>query len=299
MLRGALPDPSHAPELPPSSATVGPATTSNAAIAAVTSALVCPAFGGLMALVLGVAARGEIRNSHGRLTGGALATVGIVLGVVNLSLSALALIGVIAALDAPKRPAAPSPGPLATLPSAPLVPAPSSASPDAGNAGPARGNRSLDESTITTTVGSLTLVDVGPGSTSLAAELDGVVQAAAAAGQRVVVWVVWPGCEPCNGVALALADERMQRALQGVRLVRVDATEFGRDLGRLGIPTNPVPGFALLGPRHRPTDYVDGGEWDEDIAANIAPVLGGFVRGSYSKRRRPWRGGHRPDETPI
>jgi hypothetical protein len=33
------------------------------------------------------------------------------------------------------------------------------------------------------------------------------------------------------------------------------------------------------------TDLIDGGEWDADVPENIAPVLGAFVRGTYSNRR--------------
>ena len=34
---------------------------------------------------------------------------------------------------------------------------------------------------------------------------------------------------------------------------------------------------------------IHGGEWDDDIPPNIAPVLGAFVRGKYGTRRYPWQ----------
>ncbi len=40
-------------------------------------------------------------------------------------------------------------------------------------------------------------------------------------------------------------------------------------------------------------------EWDDDIPRNIAPVLGNFVRGRYTKRREQWRGPRRDDETTL
>jgi hypothetical protein len=91
----------------------------------------------------------------------------------------------------------------------------------------------------------------------------------------------------------------MQKALAGVRLVRLDILEHAFDLNRLNLPTEKIPGFVLLTARNRPLDYVHGGEWDEDISENIAPVLGQFLRGRYTHRRDPWRGGRRDDETPI
>jgi hypothetical protein len=116
---------------------------------------------------------------------------------------------------------------------------------------------------------------------------------------------VLPACQPCNGVAAALPDARMQRALAGVRLIRLDLTEFGRELNHLGVPiargdgTVLVPAFVLLDERNRPTDYVHGGEWDADIAPNIAPVLGDFMRGQYKRRRHPWHVGHADDGVPL
>jgi hypothetical protein len=70
-------------------------------------------------------------------------------------------------------------------------------------------------------------------------------------------------------------------------LVRVDLNVFGDELKQLRMPTNLYPAFFLLGPDNRPIDAVHGGEWDDDVAENIAPVLGAFVRGEYKKRRHP------------
>jgi hypothetical protein len=84
-----------------------------------------------------------------------------------------------------------------------------------------------------------------------------------------------------------------------VRIVRVDQNEFAVELRHLSIPTDKIPGFSLLGDDNRPLDYVHGGEWDEDVPRNIAPVLEKFVHGTYADRREPWRGGHREDETAL
>jgi len=91
----------------------------------------------------------------------------------------------------------------------------------------------------------------------------------------------------------------MQSALRHVRIVRVNASEFAAELGALGVPAETVPGFALLAAGQRVSDYVDGGEWDADIAQNIAPVLGAFLQGKYRVRRRTFHGEEREDETSL
>jgi hypothetical protein len=91
----------------------------------------------------------------------------------------------------------------------------------------------------------------------------------------------------------------MQEALSGAHVVRVDLENYSTDLQRQGIPTQFAPGFALLSTDNRPVDYIHGGEWDEDLAANIAPVLGHFVRGAHFQRRHPWETLPDANATPI
>jgi hypothetical protein len=158
---------------------------------------------------------------------------------------------------------------------------------------------SEDRQVLSVSVGDLVLVDVGTEVPTLSGELERQRKLARQRGGRVLLWVVQPQCGPCNGVAASLKDPLMQQALDSVRLVRVDASRFGSELGQLGIPYDVIPGFALLDDQNRPLDYINGGEWDEDIAPNIAPVLSEFVRGSYKARRRPFSGVKREDETAL
>src|SRR5262249_15629423 len=104
----------------------------------------------------------------------------------------------------------------------------------------------------------------------------------------------------CEGVATSLGDPRMQRALAKVRLVRIDRDQFEEDLEEMQIPGNPYPGFFLLDSDLKIMDAISGGEWGEDVASNIAPVLGPFVRGTYTKRRgNPWHTMPRPSRTVL
>ena len=137
-------------------------------------------------------------------------------------------------------------------------------------------------------VGGLTVVDVGVSAKSLADELKRQLGLAKAAKQTMLVMTTRNVCGPCRGVDRSLADPQMQAALSDVRFVRVDVDVFAKDLDKLSMPRHVFPSFFLLAPDLWIRDAIDGGEWGDDIAANIAPVLGPFVRGTYNKRVDPW-----------
>jgi hypothetical protein len=270
------------------------------AIVAALAGFVCLwGLGGVLAIALGFAAKGAIERSEGRLTGAPLATGAIVLGALNVVLTGLAF-AALAAFDFGSSSHASSPATTATVAPAPApshaLPGPSKPSPrpPRGGAGMSR-----EHGSILTTVGAISLVDLAPEDGLLTKQLAAELETADQAQKQLVLWTVRRDCKPCDGVAAALPDRRMQRALSGVRLVRVDVRDFSVELQRLRVPIQSVPGFSLLGPENRVRDYLHGGEWDEDIPKNIAPVLREFVGGRYIRRRHPWRGGQREDDTPL
>ncbi|MEO7032831.1 MAG: DUF4190 domain-containing protein [Polyangiaceae bacterium] len=248
--------------------------------------------GGVLGVILGLIARGEIARSEGRQGGRALANAAIVIGTLNVCLTVVGFAVGIAYLvnEAPKT-ARRSP-PALTAPSwAPRVAAPRPAKPAAPGA------RSTRESgSQVTTLGTLTLADI---SDDFETELDKQRRAATASRETLVLWLTVAGCKPCDGVAAALTSPIAQKTLAKVRFVRVDRDEFQVELERLGIPTEKIPGFVLLDAHDHPLDFIHGGEWDADTPANIAPILGKFVHGSYPQRRHRWHGPAREDETPI
>jgi hypothetical protein len=284
-------------------ATDPPRTSGNAIASVVLSLLgfVClPAIGGLLGVTLGVAAKSEIDHSSGRLTGKAMATTGIALGALNLIVTVLGVAGLIGWLDTLDASSASTAAPIAPASPPLLAPAPPPKPPAAATrAGAKPGSASREGGVVVTRVGRITLVDVGRDVDSLRSELERQSIAARKDGQKLLLWLVTPDCRPCNGVAASLPDAEMQEALAGLRVVRLDVRDFGVELSFLGAPTQKIPGFVLVSPNLRAADYVHGGEWDDDIAKNIAPVLGKFVRGTYTARREPWRGGARDDETAL
>lgn len=155
------------------------------------------------------------------------------------------------------------------------------------------------ESTWTRRLGQLLLVDVGEGVNSLSVTLEEQASLAHEKGRTPVVWLVASECRRCDDVAGALKHARLQRALSHSLLIRVDATQFGAELIDLQIPVSDLPGFAVLSRDGTPLDYLHVGEWEEDTPLHIAPVLESFVERKPARRRFPWRGGPRSDETPI
>jgi hypothetical protein len=251
--------------------------------------------GGVLGVVLGLIARNEIARSEGRETGRGLANAAIVIGTLNLCSTVIALAIAITYLAGPR--------PVAATRSTPAVapPAWTAASPGVAprpSKGPAapEPRASREAGSQVTSLGAITLADI---SGDFEAELDKQRTLAEASAEILVLWLVVPGCKPCDGVAAALTSPIAQKSLAKVRFVRVDRDEFQVELEQLSIPTEKIPGFVLLDARNHPRDFIHGGEWDADIAPNIAPILGKFVHGSYSRRRHPWHGAAREDETPI
>lgn len=138
-------------------------------------------------------------------------------------------------------------------------------------------------------VGSLKVVEVGVKVPSLRQALSAEIAAAHAAGKEVLVMTTKSGCEPCSGVVKAMTEDSMQRALSPVVIVKVDVDVFDKDLDALQMQHDAIPGFFLVGPDAAPRDAIHGGEWGADTAENIAPVLGPFVRGEYTKRKNEWK----------
>lgn len=261
-----------------------PVRLSRLALSSVLSLLIPGPVGSILAVVFGLYARREIERSERTRTGHALATIGVALGLV----ATMAYGGLLSyfvwtsghRVDAAGEPHVEAPAPTTT--SAPAArPAPQRGTADLGPFAP--------KHTKVKQQGAVTIVDLGSSTSSLSAELAKQRAEAAENGETLLVMTTAARCDPCCGVDRAIADPRMQSALAKVRLARVDILVFHDDLADLKIPDEAIPGFFLLAPDLTPRDGVDGGEWDEDIAENIAPVLGPFLRGAYAQRRRPWR----------
>lgn len=103
--------------------------------------------------------------------------------------------------------------------------------------------------------------------------------------QTILLMLIGSRCPACKAVDAALTDPLMQGALKNVQIVRVNMRTFRDELAALEMRPKVMPVFVLLRDDATAEDAIHGGEWDEDIAKNIAPVLGSFVHGRYQDRR--------------
>lgn len=274
---------------------------SRAALVSAVLPFVLGPIGALAALPVSLA--GRRHTAPGGLRGRWLANLGLGAGIVGSLGWLLVAVGVVvldledrrlAALRADAaRPELTEPRELELPPSQPPSADPSSA-PQLGPRVSARKRLPPDGTVPRTTreasIGALTVVDIGVEEPSLRAALEAQRSKARAEGKELMVMTVASSCVPCEGVHASLGDARMQAALENIRLVRVDLEVFRDDLTRLKMQSQRYPGYFLLTDDFTPRDAIDGGEWGEDIAENIAPVLGPFARGRYRDRKHEWRG---------
>ncbi|MBI5533652.1 MAG: DUF4190 domain-containing protein [Deltaproteobacteria bacterium] len=277
------------PQSPPPVQHVPPTSgaATSALVLAILGSMCLGPIGGLAAIILGVVALAEIRKSQGTQGGTAVAGIAIGLGALTTLGSVGAVVWAIVASATAPMTAPTSPPPIYLPPSPTLAPTPTTPTPRSPLA---KEVASKDTTTVEFKVGALTVVDIGSDVSSLDAELRAQRSKAARSGEKMIVETTGYECRPCLGVAASLIDPRMQKALAGTRLVRIDVAEFGEELTSLGYPHEAIPGFFLVGVDLSPSDGMHGGEWDDDTAENISPVIGAFARGKLMKRREPWGG---------
>ncbi len=273
---------------------------SRAALVAALLPFVLGPIGALAAMPVALA--GRRHTAPGGLRGRWLANLGLAAGVLGSLAWLIVAVGVVvldlqdrklAALRADAgRPEVAEPREVESPPSAP--PAADASSSPLGPRPFAQKRLPPDGTVPRTTreaqIGTLTVVDIGVDEPSLRAALEVQRAKARAEGEEIMVMTVASSCVPCEGVHASLGDERMQVALEKIRLVRVDLEVFRDDLSGLKMQAQRYPGYFLLTDDLSPRDAIDGGEWGEDIAENIAPVLGPFARGRYRDRKHEWRG---------
>jgi hypothetical protein len=85
-----------------------------------------------------------------------------------------------------------------------------------------------------------------------------------------------------------LNDVRVQDALKGVTIVRVDIDDWERsELKDLDMDMSSVPWFFKVDGKLKRIDAISSGEWDDDVPENIAPVMRDYMAGKLTKRRYP------------
>jgi len=141
-------------------------------------------------------------------------------------------------------------------------------------------------STTVSTYDDLEVIDLGPADGPLRDQL--LRRFSAAKGRVLLIETTAVWCRPCIGFATYIADPAMTAALAGVTLARIDIDRFPEAaLATCGLSGDAVPMFVIVDAKLAVRDTISSDEWDEDIPANMAPVLGAFVRGTLTHRRHP------------
>lgn len=221
-------------------------------------------FAGIPAIILGFMSRRDIERSGQALGGGGMAVGGIVTGALG-SLMSLATIGfmIFGILGAKHAASTFTPPAFPATTSVPTGAPPKTAA-----------------------VGSIKVVDLSKSGGPLETQLTEEHTHALGEGSSLLVETTASWSSDCKEISAALYDKRMQKALEHVTLVRVDADDFAADLTALKMYTPSVPFFFKVDATAHPTDSISGDEWDDNTAANMAPVLESFLRGTLPKPRK-------------
>jgi hypothetical protein len=227
--------------------------------------LVCTGFlTGIPAIVLGVMSRRDIERSDGAKAGAGLALAGIITGSIGTLLSLVSagfmILGMVMGMSATPPPA-PTTAPTTTA-----------HAPHAG--------------AKTTTHGSITVMDLDPADGALRTQMTRVVAEADARRSPVLVETTATWCKPCQKFSASLDDARVEAALTGVTLVRLDIDVWpSSELSGMHLIVNSVPWFYKIDASLAPLDKISSDEWGDDVPENIAPVMRDFMAGTLTKRK--------------
>jgi hypothetical protein len=96
-------------------------------------------------------------------------------------------------------------------------------------------------------------------------------------------------CPPCKALKQYADDPAMIEAFKGALVARVDVDTFQPQLDALNMLAPSLPWFIKLDTKLEVVDAISGGEWGEDVPANMAPVLRSFFAGTLTERKDPWK----------
>jgi hypothetical protein len=235
-------------------------------IAIVTSCCYIGFIVGIPAMILGGLSRRDIRRSNGALGGAGNALAGMITGGIGAAIN-LVQIGFVvfgAILGATSKPTTPPSYPYPAYP--PVATAPTATATDPAYAPPS----SYGDVHVVTLDATSTLKD----------QLHALALSASAEKKKLVVITVASWSKDASEIEQTIPDARMQGALEGAWLARVDADAFKSELAPLGMDKPDVPWFFLVDSTPKVVRSLSANEWSANTAANIAPALRRFVDGT-------------------
>ncbi len=243
------------------------------------------AFTGIPAIIVGMNARREIKQSGGAIGGDGLALGGIVTGamaVFSTALSVVVFVGmmVLGSVDAfqhhPRYTPAPTP--------AVRQVAKSGVDPQDAEMAEAEPTAAV-RATEVHEFGSLRVVELHGVRGTLGTQLGEEVARARGASKRVLAMTSAEECEACDEIFATFKESAVQRALAGVTVVVIDDDEWGSELEGLRMSEPYGPWFYLFEGGTTPVDAISADEWDANLPGNVAPVLEKFVKKNLKTRR--------------
>lgn len=93
---------------------------------------------------------------------------------------------------------------------------------------------------------------------------------------------VW--CGPCRDLQASMNDPLMVEAFAKTFIIQINADDFtDKQFAAAGFTLDGIPAFYELDEQGKPTGrLVDGGAWEDNIPANMAPVLRKFFNNEQS-----------------
>jgi hypothetical protein len=121
--------------------------------------------------------------------------------------------------------------------------------------------------------------DLKPADGALPVLLSGELAKAKAQKLKPIVYIGATWCAPCVAIQKNLADPLMIDAFQGTYVIHLDLDAWDKALTAAGFKNDAVPVFFRVDEAGKPQGKIDGGAWEADIPANMAPPLKAFFRG--------------------
>jgi hypothetical protein len=119
------------------------------------------------------------------------------------------------------------------------------------------------------------------GSEALSAVLAREAKKAGEKNLRPFVEIGASWCEPCRAIESAMDEPSMKTAFAGTYVIHLDASEWGGELGKVGLGSAQIPVFFALDASGKATGRrIDGSAWGESIPDNVAPKLWVFFKGT-------------------
>jgi thiol-disulfide isomerase/thioredoxin len=124
--------------------------------------------------------------------------------------------------------------------------------------------------------GSFHEVHLEPGATPLPEVIAQEQKKARAMGLRLYVELGATWCKPCKELEASMSDPRMKAAFKGTYIVHLDIDAWGGKLASAKLSSASIPVFFALDAAGKPTGSINGGAWDANTPANMAPKLAQF-----------------------